>query len=112
MLPGTGPATIGTSDQFALADHSHGVSIGGGAIANEFLLADLYEHKDFSYTGNKLTQIDIYDDLARLTLLYVKVFSYSGNNLTSIVMTRQSDMATFTKTLTYSGNNLTMIDYS
>lgn len=89
---------------------------GGGPVSSadtqlrlEFAFAQLYKFKEFLYTGDNLTQINIWTDSSKTTKLYQKVFAYSGSDLASITVTRISDSFTYTKTFDYTAGNLTSI---
>lgn len=69
------------------------------------ILADIACFKEFSYTGTKLTLIEIWDSAAKLNLLFSKAFNYTGDLITSIVLTRLRDSAILTKTLLYDVDN-------
>lgn len=75
----------------------------------EFKLAKLSRYIENTYTGNRLTAVDVYDDATKVLKLFNKVLSYSGNQLTMSVVTRISDSATLTKVFSYTGNQLTSI---
>lgn len=64
------------------------------------------EHfKEFTYTGTKLTLIEIWDSATKLDLLFTKSFVYTGDLITSIILTRLRDGAILTKTLSYDIND-------
>jgi hypothetical protein len=65
----------------------------------QFALADGMPNKYMNYSVGVLDTIEYYD--ATPTKMYEKQFNYTGGILTSIVLTRLSDMETWTKTLTY-----------
>ena len=66
-----------------------------------FSLADGMPNKYLSYVGGVLDLIEYYTDDTTPVKVYEKQFNYTGGLLTSIVLTRLSDMETWTKTLTY-----------
>jgi hypothetical protein len=68
------------------------------------------KYKTFSYTGNNLTQTNLYEDAGLSDLLFTTDLTYTGNKLTQSVVTRDRDSATATKTFTYTGNKLTQVD--
>jgi hypothetical protein len=65
----------------------------------EWALADGLPNKYMTYVDGALDTIDLYDSTP--TKLYEKQFNYTSGLLTSIVLTRLSDMETWTKTMTY-----------
>jgi hypothetical protein len=67
--------------------------------------------KEYVYTGDDLTAINIWTDSGMTVQLFSKAFSYTSGNLTTITLTRISDSATLIKTLSYDMNdNLESID--
>ena len=75
----------------------------------EFKLAKLSRFIENTFTGNKLTAVDVYDDATKVLTLFNKVLTYTGNKLTMTVVTRISDSATLTKVFAYTGNKLDSI---
>lgn len=76
----------------------------------EFKAAKLYYYKEFGYTGNELTVIDIYEDKTKAIQLFGKTLTYTDGKLTQIDLTRISDSATLTKKFTYTGSQLISIE--
>lgn len=74
------------------------------------LLATLDCFTELSYTGDKLTLIEIFTDSGMLTKLFEKTFTYTGDNLTTMTITRMSDGATITCSYSYSGSTLISVD--
>lgn len=64
-------------------------------------------YTEFSYTGNNLTTVDIWEDNGKTTKLFTRTLSYTGNNVTSVVTVDEQGTDTLTTTLVYTGNNLT-----
>ena len=96
-----------------------GGQVGDGFTAQERLALEIElafdasnpsVRKELSYTGKKLTQIEIYTNDASAILLFTKVFSYTGKQLTQNVTTRSADGATMTKDFTYSGKRLIRVE--
>jgi hypothetical protein len=75
----------------------------------EFKGAYLLNYKEFSYTGPRLTLVEIWDAPGKTLQLFSKTLAYTGARLTSTVLTRISDGATLTSTYAYTGANLTSI---
>jgi hypothetical protein len=71
------------------------------------ILSTLVCHVVYTYTGQKLTLLEIFTDATLVTKLFSKTLTYTGNNLTQIVLTRISDSSTLTVNYTYSGATLT-----
>jgi hypothetical protein len=78
----------------------------------EFKAAKLYYYKEFSYTGNKLTGITIYEDNTKVVTLFSKILTYVSNKLTETNLTRTSDSATLKKVFAYTGSKLISITLS
>jgi hypothetical protein len=78
----------------------------------ELQLTDsLNRYKEFIYTGDNLTSIEIWDSPSKLTQYFETTYTYIGDNLTEIEITRISDGFIYTKELTYDiNNNLTSIN--
>jgi len=78
----------------------------------EFKEAYLLYYKEFGYTGDDLTSIDIYTDASKGTKLFSKLLSYAVGVLSSTVLTRMSDLATLTKNYAYADGKLVSITCS
>jgi len=72
----------------------------------EYEFAQKTYFKDYTFTGPRLTAVDIYETAAMLVQLFSKTLSYTGSRLDSFIITRISDGATLTKTFTYAGSRL------
>lgn len=66
----------------------------------------LVRYKEFIYTGEDLTSLEIWDSPDKFVQYYEISYIYSLGNLTEIITTRISDSFTYTKVLDYdlSGN--------
>jgi hypothetical protein len=64
----------------------------------------LRRYKEFTYTGDDLTELNIWDSSSKLVQYYSITFDYTLGNLTQIVTTRISDSFVYTKDLTYDIN--------
>lgn len=89
-------------------------SVSGGAstddIEMELQFAELLRFTEFIYTGDNLTNKSIYADNTKVTKLFNVDYTYSGDDLSTVVVTRISDSASYTKTYAYSGGSLQSID--
>lgn len=63
-------------------------------------------YAEFSYMGNNLITIDIWEDSGMSTKLFTRTLTYTSNNLTGVVTTDEQTFEVLTSTLTYTGNNL------
>ncbi len=72
-------------------------------------LSNSSSFKELSYTGNKVTLIEIWESSSKTYKLFSKALTYSGNKVTTIVLTRHTDGTTMTKSLSYTGNNVTSV---
>ncbi len=71
----------------------------------------LQRYKELIYTGDDLTELNIWDSPSRLVQYYSISYIYTLGNLTQIVTTRTSDSFVYTKDLDYDINdNLTSIN--
>jgi len=77
-----------------------------------FKTAILMYYTEYTYVTGKLTKIEVYSDIGKLTKLFTKTFEYTDGILTSTVLTRESDSAILTSSLAYIGGNLTTITRS
>jgi len=96
-------------------------SIGGigavNAAIDEIELAlkstSLVEYREFIYTGEELTTINIWDSPSKNTKYYQQDFTYDSGNLTNIQITRIGDTFVYNKVFTYNGGgDLISIDIS
>ena len=78
----------------------------------EFKAAQLYNYKEFGYSGNSLVSLDIYVDETKAVKLFEKTFTYTGNKLTQTYLTRISDGESLVRFFSYTGNNLISIETS
>jgi len=109
---GTGGTGSGT---LFLADDGTFKAAGGAAAVDDIRLhlklSQLTGYKAFSYSGDSLSQINIYTDNAMTVKLFQVDFTYTGDNLTLLEVERISDSFMYSKTFTYDGsNNLTAIE--
>ena len=95
VLPG------GFSQQIISTDPEYAISVG-------VIESDPLVFKEFTYTSGDLTQIDIWDDQSKTTLLMRKVLSYSNGDLSNIVTTH-SGISVQTN-YTFTSGDLTSID--
>jgi len=79
-------------------------------LEGEYKVSSLSAFKELIYTGDNLTQINIWRTSSKLSKTYQKDLSYSGDQLTQTLLTRIIDSATVTKDLVYSGDNLSSIE--
>lgn len=75
----------------------------------EFKATKLYYYKEFTYTDNKLTDVDVYEDDTKTVQLFNKTLTYTESKLTQTDLTRISDSAVVTKTFSYIDDNLVSI---
>ena len=115
--------TAADNVQDALEDLDSAISAGGLTPAAHRVLDQLVHdiaedsYDEYIYSGNKVTDIKIWTDNGKTTLIRWTTFTYSGNKVSTIV-TKQYDGAgvlvpttgTLTETYTYSGNSVTNID--
>lgn len=73
------------------------------------VLTNSDSYKELTYSGSKVTLIEIWDSASKVNKLFSKALTYSGSKVTTIVLTRHVDGSTVTKTLTYSGSNVTSV---
>lgn len=77
---------------------------------NSYKFAQKTGYKVFTYTGDNITEQNIYTDVTMSDLLYTIVYTYTGDNLTQVQITKADGSFTLTKTLAYDvNNNLTNI---
>ncbi len=81
-------------------------------LETAYKAAYLTRYKEFTYVGDNLTAVDIYDTPAKTNLLFSKTLTYIGPTLTQTVLTRASDGRTLTKDFAYTGDNLTSVTIS
>ncbi len=77
----------------------------------ELAFNDAYNtaYSELTYSGNNITNVDIWETAAKITKLFSKVINYTGSNVTSTTTTDELTSAVLTKTLTYIGNNVDTI---
>jgi len=67
-------------------------------------------YKEFTYTGDNITQQTIYTDNTTATTLFTITYTYTGDSLTQIYIEKEGSTFTLTKVFAYdSNNNLTDI---
>lgn len=77
---------------------------------NSYKFAQKTGYKVFTYTGDNITEQNIYTDSTMSDLLYTVVYTYTGDKLTQVQITKADGSFTLTKTLAYDvNNNLTNI---
>lgn len=79
-------------------------------LEGEYKLSSLNNFKELIYSGDNLTQINVWETPAKIVKIFEKNLSYTGGQLTQIVLTRVSDSEVLTKDFTYTGDNLTGIE--
>jgi len=72
----------------------------------EFRAAQLSNFKELTYSGNKLTEVNIYEDDTKTVKIFNKILTYTGNNLTKTTLIRIRDAANLVKDFTYQSNKL------
>ena len=75
----------------------------------EFKAAKLYYYKEFTYTNNQLTGVNVYENDTKSVQLFNKILTYTESKLTQTGLTRISDSATLTKIFSYTDNKLVSI---
>lgn len=81
------------------------------ALEMLFKTVQIASYKEFVYTGEDLTTLNVWTDNTMTTKLFQADYTYSSGNLTEIYVERISDGANYTKTLSYDvGGNLTFIE--
>ncbi|CAK0764658.1 hypothetical protein CCP3SC1AL1_350007 [Gammaproteobacteria bacterium] len=81
------------------------------ALEMLFKTVQIASYKQFVYTGDDLTTLNVWSDNTMLTKLFQADYTYTSGNLTEIYVERISDGANYTKTLSYdSSDNLTFIE--
>jgi hypothetical protein len=63
-------------------------------------------YAEMTYSGDNITNVDIWNTASKVNKLFSKIISYSGDNVSSTVMTDETTSAVLTKTLAYSGSNV------
>ena len=78
---------------------------------NSYKWAQKSGYKEFTYTGDNITQQRIYaSDSPSADLLFTVTYTYSGDNLTQIYIEKEGSTFTLTKVFNYDiNNNLTDI---
>jgi hypothetical protein len=66
-------------------------------------------YKEYVYTGENITQVNVWDTSAKVTKLFTKDITYTLTNPTSIVLKDEITLKTLTTTLTYSGANIATV---
>lgn len=61
-------------------------------------------YKEFTYTGDNISKIDIYTDSSKTTHIYECILTYTGDDLTEMSVERVSDGFTYLKEFTYDSN--------
>jgi len=120
--PGSGGGGGGVADHGGLSgladdDHPHYLNNARGDtrypkrtdidVRFAFRSALTTGYKEFTYTGSKLTQIDIWTNGSKVTKLFTRVFSYTGNDLTLLVTTDEQTGLVLTKSFSYTGGKVT-----
>ena len=67
-------------------------------------------YKEFSYTGDNLTAINIWANSSKTTQLMTIAFEYTGDNLSQKILTDLIGGDVLTVNYSYTGDNLTSID--
>lgn len=75
-------------------------------IQAELKTVGITKYKELIYTGDNLTQLNIWEDSGMTTKIFQQDFTYVNNILTSLQVTRISDTFVYTKTFTYSGSGV------
>lgn len=108
-------APVEAGDIQDLTAHLKGIDDGLSTITSvsprlglEKLFAVAYDnhYTEFTYVGNNLTVIDIWEDNGKTTKLFTRTLSYTGNNVTLVVTVDEQGAGTLTTTFVYFGNNL------
>ena len=81
-------------------------------LETAFKASAAFHYKELVYTGELLTQMNVWTDNTMTTKLFQIDYTYTGEQLTTVVVTRISDSATLTKTLAYTGDTLDSIEKS
>lgn len=76
----------------------------------EFIIASINHFKEFLYTGEKLSTVNVWETSSKLVKSFQKDLSYTGDQLTQTILTRISDSITLTKDLVYIGDQLSTVD--
>jgi hypothetical protein len=66
-------------------------------------------YTEFTYTGDDLTSIDVWEDSGKILKLFSRILTYTGDNLTKVTTTDEINSTTLVKDLAYSGDNLVNI---
>ena len=130
-IPGQGIPTGGTAGQYLKKNSSTDydeawATIPDASVTSEGFISDTqyaqlsYEiardiavnayAKELVYTTGVLTRINVWTSPTKTLKMYQKDLNYTLGVLSSIITTRSSDGATFTKTLIYTTGVLTEID--
>lgn len=66
-------------------------------------------YTEFTYTGDNLTKIEIWDTAGKVSKLFTRDLSYTGDNLTSVTTTDEQSTEVLSTTFSYTGDNITNI---
>jgi hypothetical protein len=107
-------ATSGNLQDWRLVSGSTNPELDPEAVSNielEFstALSNSENYKEFTYSGNNLTTLDVWESATKVHKLFTKVLTYSGNKVTTITLTRHVDGTTMIKALSYIGNKVSSI---
>jgi len=109
-----GTGSTGTGNKYLADDMTWKTLIGGTSVDDIRLnlkLSQLEGFKEFLYTGDNLTQLNIYEDNTLTIKLFQVDYTYTGDDLTLITVERIMDSYVYTKTLSYDVNgNLESIE--
>jgi len=86
--------------------------VGADELRGAFLSAYSTAYKEFTYSGNKVTNIDIWTDASKTVQIFAKTITYTGDNVTKITTTNSISGQVLTKVLAYSGSDVISITES
>ena len=108
---------FGTKRVVDLRSTSTGGSSGGGTAVSEdhrvIELEGMFKEAystmavEYTYSGEQLTGIDVWNNVLKTTKLFEKRFTYSGDKLQQTVLTDLKSGYVLTVTFSYSGDQLT-----
>lgn len=64
---------------------------------------------EFTYVGDNLTAVEVWEDSGKTTKLFTRTLSYTGDNLTTVATTDEQSSEILSTTFSYSGDNLVNI---